>query len=81
MRLTGALRKVDELGRIVLPADIRKALDIQPQDSVEIYVERDCIVLQKFQPACVLCGSPVRLMAYRGKNICEACRADLGKFK
>ncbi len=81
MRLTGAFRKVDELGRIVLPADIRKALDIQPQDSMEIYVERDCIVLQKFQPACVLCGSPEGLVTYRGRNICEECRENLGRFK
>jgi len=81
MRSTGSVRKVDDLGRVVLPFDLRKALDIQPQDSVELFVENDSIILQRFAPNCLLCGGAEGLVRFRGKNICSDCREVLGRFR
>ena len=57
MKSTGIVRKVDELGRIVLPIELRRTLNIDIKDSIEIYVENDSIVLKKFEPTCIFCGS------------------------
>ena len=57
MKSTGIVRKVDELGRIVLPIELRRTLDIAERDELEIYMENDRIILQKFEPACIFCGS------------------------
>lgn len=73
MKSTGIIRKVDELGRIVLPIELRRTLDIAERDELEIFMENDRIVLQKFEPACIFCGSVRSLATYRGKNICRDC--------
>ena len=73
MKSTGIIRKVDELGRIVLPIELRRTLDIAERDELEIYMESDRIILQKFEPACVFCGSSQGLISYRQKNICQEC--------
>ena len=73
MKSTGIVRKVDELGRIVLPIEIRRTLDIAEKDELEIFVENERIVLQKFEPACVFCTASRGLVAFRGKNICKDC--------
>ena len=73
MKSTGIVRKVDELGRIVLPIEIRRTLDIAEKDELEIFVENERIVLQKFEPACVFCTASRGLVALRGKNICKDC--------
>lgn len=80
MKSTGIVRKVDELGRIVLPIELRRNLDIEERDPVEIYLDGDKIVLQKFEPACLFCGSSQGLVNYRGKNICAACARNIGKY-
>lgn len=59
MKSTGIVRKIDELGRIVLPIEIRNTLDIKPKDSIEIFVDDDKIVLKKYQPSCIFCGIPI----------------------
>jgi transcriptional pleiotropic regulator of transition state genes len=69
----GIVRKVDELGRIVLPIELRRTLDIAEKDPLEIYVEGDSIVLRKFQPACVFCGSSRDISSFRDKNVCAEC--------
>ena len=79
MKSTGIVRKVDELGRIVLPIELRRNLDIAERDELEIYVENDRIVLQKFEPSCVFCASSYGLVNYRGKNVCAECAQNLGK--
>ena len=56
MKATGIVRKVDELGRIVLPIELRRTLDIAERDPLEIYVDGSSIVLNKYQPACIFCG-------------------------
>ena len=78
MKSTGIIRKVDELGRIVLPIELRRTLDIEERDELEIFMENDRIILQKFEPACVFCGSAQGLITFRGKNVCRGCAEKLG---
>lgn len=79
MKATGIIRKVDELGRIVLPIELRRTLDIAERDELEIYMENDRIVLQKFEPSCVFCESTHGLVSYRGKNVCQECIRNMAK--
>ena len=73
MKSTGIVRKVDELGRIVLPIELRRTLDIAEKDSMEIYIEGDTIILKTYQPACIFCDNARDIIAYRGKNVCSDC--------
>ena len=73
MKSTGIVRKVDELGRIVLPIELRRTLDIAEKDSLEIYVDGASIVLKKYQPACIFCDNAKDIINYKGKNICPDC--------
>ena len=77
MKSTGIVRKVDELGRIVLPIEMRRTLDIAERDLLEIYVEGDSIILKKNQAACVFCGNTKNVIGFEGKNICPDCLARL----
>ena len=79
MKSTGIIRKVDDLGRIVLPIELRRVLDISERDELEIYMENDRIILQKFEPACLFCGSSRNLIMYRGKNVCQECVRKLAE--
>lgn len=79
MKSTGIVRKVDELGRIVLPIELRRTLDIAEKDSLEIYVDEDSIVLKKYEPACIFCGNAKNISNYKGKNICPTCLKDIKK--
>lgn len=80
MKATGIVRKVDELGRVVLPIELRRSLDIGERDSLEIYLDGNRIVLQKSEEDCVFCGSSFGLSAYRGKNVCRECLRGLFKY-
>lgn len=77
MKSTGIVRKVDELGRIVLPIELRRTLNIELKDPVEIYVDGQSIVLRKHEPTCVFCGGSKKVISFKGKNICAACRQEL----
>lgn len=77
MKATGIVRKVDELGRIVLPVELRRVLDIAEKDSIEIYSDGDTIILKKYQPACVFCDSVKDNMVFKGKNVCRSCMKDM----
>ena len=79
MKSTGIVRKVDELGRIVLPIELRRTLNINEKDSLEIFVDNDKIVLQKYEPACIFCGSADDVVNYKGRNVCAECRSALSK--
>ena len=79
MKSTGIVRKVDELGRIVLPIELRRTLDIAEKDSLEIYVDGASIVLKKYQPACVFCGNAKDISTFKGRNICPACAAEIAR--
>ncbi|NLD20486.1 MAG: AbrB/MazE/SpoVT family DNA-binding domain-containing protein [Clostridiales bacterium] len=77
MKATGIVRKVDELGRVVLPIELRRTLGIEIKDPLEIYVDGDMIMLKKYQPACVFCGSSDNITQVRGKNVCAKCIKEL----
>ena len=77
MKSTGIVRKVDELGRIVLPIEMRRTLDISEKDSLEIYVEGSSIILKKYKPSCVFCDSTKDITVFRNKNICPRCMKEL----
>lgn len=77
MKSTGIVRKVDELGRIVIPIELRRTLDIAEKDSLEIFVDGERIILAKHEDSCVFCGKTKNLTVYRGKNLCESCLEEL----
>lgn len=77
MKATGIVRKVDELGRIVLPIELRRSLDIDIKDPVEIYVDGDYILLKKYEPACVFCGNAKNIRRIKEKNVCETCIKEM----
>ncbi len=79
MKSTGIVRKVDELGRIVLPIELRRTLDIAEKDALEIYVDDDTIMLKKYEPCCIFCGNSKDVIAFKGKNICPKCLEELNK--
>lgn len=73
MKSTGIVRKIDELGRIVLPIEIRNTMDIKNRDAIEIFVSDDKIILKKYEPACLFCGNADDVSFYKGKLICKDC--------
>ena len=77
MKATGIVRKVDELGRIVLPIELRRTLGIDVKDPLEIYVHEDQIILKKYQPACIFCGSGDDVHRIHDKNVCQSCIDEL----
>ena len=79
MKSTGIVRKVDELGRVVIPIELRRNLDIEVKDALEIFVDGEQIILKKYAPACIFCGQAKDVESFRGKNICPACREELKK--
>lgn len=80
MKSTGMVRKIDNLGRIVLPIELRRVLEIDQDSSLQIFVEGDEIILKKYQPACVFCGEAKDVVQFHGRNICSACRAAIGQL-
>lgn len=80
MKSTGIVRKVDELGRIVLPIELRRTLEIAERDSLEIYVEGSTIILKKYEPACIFCGDAKDVVNYKGRNICKNCLNEMKKL-
>ncbi|NLG92872.1 MAG: AbrB/MazE/SpoVT family DNA-binding domain-containing protein [Clostridiales bacterium] len=78
MKSTGIVRKVDELGRIVLPKELRMTLNIKEKDPLQIFVDDDGrIILQKYEPACVFCNSMNDVISFKGRNICRDCMEKL----
>lgn len=73
MKSTGIVRKVDELGRIVLPIELRRTLGIEEKDRIELFVDGESIILRKYQPACIFCDNAKDIINYKGKNICPDC--------
>lgn len=78
MKSTGIVRRVDELGRVVIPIELRRTLDIEEKDGLEIYVDNDRIILRKYEPACVFCGNAGDVIKYKNKNVCKDCLAGMG---
>lgn len=79
MKATGVIRRVDELGRVVIPIEIRNQFGISEKDPIEIYVDGSLIVLKKYEPNCIFCGSSKKLVEFAGKQICKKCVANIYK--
>lgn len=77
MKSTGIVRKVDELGRIVLPIEMRRTLDIAEKDALEIYVEGSSVILKKYKPSCIFCDTAKDVSEFKGKNVCPKCLKEL----
>jgi transcriptional pleiotropic regulator of transition state genes len=77
LKSTGIVRKVDELGRVVIPIELRRTLNIAEKDALEIYVDGEHIILKKYEPACIFCGNARNVTNYKGKNICPDCAQEL----
>ena len=73
MKATGIIRRVDELGRVVIPIELRNKFDIKVKDPIEIFVDSNTIVLKKYEPNCVFCGNTKELVSYNDKLVCEKC--------
>ncbi len=79
MRSIGIVRKIDELGRIVLPKELRRSLDISEGDPMEIFVDVNTIILKKYEPSCIFCGEARNVKVYKSKNICNECMDEIKK--
>ncbi len=77
MKSIGIVRKIDELGRIVLPIETRRQLDLEPKDGVEIFVDEDRIILKKYQPCCLFCNDGDDIVVFKDKKICRKCLTEL----
>lgn len=73
MKSTGIVRKVDELGRVVLPIELRRTLGIDEKDALEIYTDGEKIVLRKYEPACIFCGNTENVLNYKNRLVCSEC--------
>ena len=81
MKSTGIIRKVDELGRIVIPIELRTQLNISEKNPIEIYVDGDSIILKKYEKSCFFCENSKNLTEYKGKLICNKCIQHIKELK
>lgn len=79
VKSAGIVRRVDEIGRLVLPVGLRQTLDIKDNDSLEILTDKDHIILRKFKPACLFCGTSEEIRQFKGKNVCSKCLQSMGQ--
>lgn len=80
MKSTGIIRKLDELGRVVIPKEIRNKLDIEEKDPIEIYIEGNSIILKKFELGCIFCNNSKDLNTYKEKLICQKCLSKISEL-
>ncbi|MBQ8828301.1 MAG: AbrB/MazE/SpoVT family DNA-binding domain-containing protein [Clostridia bacterium] len=80
LKSTGVVRKLDELGRVVLPIDLRRRMEITERDSMEIFTDGNMIVLKKYAPSCSFCSNAGELTMFRGKNVCSECLAEFANI-
>ena len=79
-KATGIVRPVDPLGRVVIPVELRRNLGIHTDDSLEVFVDGDYIMLKKYEPACIFCGNVKDIQTIHGKNVCSSCIKELKKL-
>jgi transcriptional pleiotropic regulator of transition state genes len=77
LKATGIVRKLDELGRVVIPAEIRRTMGMKDRQELEIYVEGDRILLGKHEASCTFCGSAEGIQEFKGRHVCQACRGEM----
>lgn len=80
MKSTGIIRKVDELGRVVIPKEIRENLEILEKDPVEIFVDGNKVIIKKYNPTCCFCGETKKLSIYKEKLVCRNCINKIANF-
>lgn len=80
MKALGIVRTIDSLGRIVLPADLRRNLGYGVDEALEIFVEDDKIILKKYSPTCLFCGSAENTVKYKDKLICVGCAKKINEL-
>lgn len=80
MKETGIVRKIDELGRVVIPIEIRNKFNIQEKDPIEIFVEDSRIIIKKYEQSCIFCGNTENLVEFNGKLICSNCLKKINKI-
>ena len=81
MKATGIVRKLDQLGRIVIPKELRTTFDLKETDPIEIFVEGSDIILRKYQPACIFCSDATDIIQIEGKNVCKKCLRKMQAIK
>jgi len=79
MKYTGVVRRIDDLGRIVLPVELRRTMELDNGDSLEIFVEDNKIILKKYQPACIFCGDAREIGVFKGRNVCRSCAKEISR--
>lgn len=79
MKSTGIVRKIDDLGRMVIPIELRKTMNINKKDPMEIFVDGNEIILRKYEPACIFCGSADDIIEFEGRTICGSCKEKIAK--
>ena len=77
MKATGIVRRIDDLGRVVIPKELRKTMDMEPKEPLELFVEDDKVILKKYQRGCVFCGNIEGVKTYKGKEVCVDCIEDM----
>lgn len=77
MKSTGIVRRVDELGRLVIPKEMRKKMNIADNDPVEIFVDGEKIIITKYTPFCTFCQSDESVTEFKGRNVCRACLEEM----
>lgn len=77
MNATGILKRVDEMDNELIPKEIRESLNLNSNDSIEIFIEEDKIILQKYQPGCLFCNNKSNTIIYMGKHICVECLEEM----
>ncbi|MCL2386441.1 MAG: AbrB/MazE/SpoVT family DNA-binding domain-containing protein [Defluviitaleaceae bacterium] len=80
MKATGVVRRVDELGRVVLPCELRRVMHIKDRDSLEVFVDSDRIVLKKYEPACTFSGSADELFDYKGRKVSKQAIKEMAEI-
>ena len=73
MKATGIVRKLDQLGRIVIPKELRNTFYLKEDDPIEIFVDGNDVILRKYQPACIFCNEAADMVSFEGKNVCRKC--------
>ncbi|MBR2907114.1 MAG: AbrB/MazE/SpoVT family DNA-binding domain-containing protein [Clostridia bacterium] len=77
MKSTGFVKKIDELGRILIPKELRSNMELDTKDALEMFVDGDRIVLQKYQPACIFCNNADDIIFFEGRRVCASCLSKL----
>lgn len=81
MKATGIIRRVDELGRVVIPIEIRNQFNIVEKDPIEIFVDNSSIILKKFEPNCIFCGNTENLVEFKGRLVCDKCSKSINELQ